>query len=265
VKFAANQHTRGMVQICDAFWPYVVSTPAENIASADNYIKRIRTLLDTRRCVRFTFAPADDKLARSLFADHVPIDDIEHAFLLGCTRKYVSSLNGHASGPIASFGYFRSIVDEVVQMDTSPEYWRYISESLDKYERAWLAQTTVGGSNVPIDPSAARALVEYRGGLSGQHSRLDQCGPVTIGQNNPLASTTFAALTAATHIPVTYMMVADGRGYAMAGVTGSLAMDAGIGIAACLLLGLLMTRIPGGAFGTRVKAIEPLDALPQED
>jgi hypothetical protein len=46
----------------------------------------------------------------------------------------------------------------------------------------------------------------------------------------------------------------------MAGVTGSLAMDAGIGIAAYLLLGPLMTRIPGGAFGTRVKAIEPFDA-----
>lgn len=74
----------------------------------------------------------------------------------------------------------------------------------------------------------------------------------TIGQNNPLASTTFAFLSAATNIPVTYMMIADGRGYAIAGVTGSLAMDAGIGIAACLLLGLLMSRIRGGAFGARV-------------
>jgi hypothetical protein len=64
---------------------------------------------------------------------------------IGCTRKYVSWLNGQASGPIASFGYFRAIVDEVAQMDASPEYWRYISESLDKYERAWLAQSTNGG------------------------------------------------------------------------------------------------------------------------
>jgi PAT family beta-lactamase induction signal transducer AmpG len=87
----------------------------------------------------------------------------------------------------------------------------------------------------------------------------------TIGRNNPLASTTFAFLTAATNIPVTYMLVADGRAYAMAGVTGSLATDAGIGMAACLLLGLLIPRIPGGALGTRVKALEPLDALPQED
>ncbi|MFZ0742906.1 MAG: hypothetical protein WAM85_00775 [Terracidiphilus sp.] len=149
VRFAANQHTRGVVQICDAFWPYLISAPAENIESVGNYIKRVRTLLETRRCVRLTFAPADEKQAQSLFSDHVPIEDIEHAFLLGCTRKYVSWLNGQASGPIVSFGYFRTIVDEVAQMDTSPEYWRYIGESLDKYERAWLAQTADGGCRVP--------------------------------------------------------------------------------------------------------------------
>jgi len=148
-RFAANQHSRGVVQICDAFWPYAMPAPAEDTESVKNYIKRIRTLLETRRCVRFTFAPADEKLAQSLFSDHVPIEDIEHALLLGCTRKYVSWLNGQASGPIASFGYFRAILDEVAQMDTSPEYWRHIAESLDKYERAWLAQSPDGERNCP--------------------------------------------------------------------------------------------------------------------
>jgi PAT family beta-lactamase induction signal transducer AmpG len=87
----------------------------------------------------------------------------------------------------------------------------------------------------------------------------------TIGQNNPLAATTFAFLTAATNIPVTYMIVADGRGYAMGGVAGSLAIDAGIGIAACLLLGLLLYRLPDKAFDSNVAAIEPLNTLSQED
>jgi hypothetical protein len=70
-------------------------------------------------------------------------------------------------------------------------------------------------------------------------------------------------LTAATNIPVTYMMVADGRGYSMGGGTGSLAVDAGIGITACLLLGLLLYRLGGKTFGAGV--VEPLDALLQED
>ena len=87
----------------------------------------------------------------------------------------------------------------------------------------------------------------------------------TIGQNNPLAATTFAFLTAATNIPVTYMMVADGRGYVIGGVAGSLAMDAGISIAACLLLGLLLYQLRGKAIRTGRETIEPLNALPQQD
>ena len=52
----------------------------------------------------------------------------------------------------------------------------------------------------------------------------------TIGKDNPLAATTFAFLTAATNIPVTYMMVIDGRGLCMGGLVGSFTLDAGIGI-----------------------------------
>ena len=85
----------------------------------------------------------------------------------------------------------------------------------------------------------------------------------TIGQANPLASTTFAFLTAATNIPVTYMMVIDGRGYATGGVTGCFAIDAGIGIATCLLLGFLLSRIRGGAFNAGGSKLEPLNVLPQ--
>jgi len=87
----------------------------------------------------------------------------------------------------------------------------------------------------------------------------------TIGQNNPLAATTFAFLTAATNIPVTYMMVADGRGYSMGGLAGGFAMDAGISIAACLLLGLLLYQLPGKEIRMGSETIEPLNALSQED
>jgi hypothetical protein len=87
----------------------------------------------------------------------------------------------------------------------------------------------------------------------------------TIGNNNPLAATTFAFLTAATNIPVTYMMVADGRGYAMGGLAGSFFIDAAVSIAACILMGLLLYWIPGGGFGTGLKAIEPHEPLLQQE
>ena len=62
----------------------------------------------------------------------------------------------------------------------------------------------------------------------------------TVGQNNPLAATTFSVLQAAAIVPLVYMQVVDGRAYTARGVNGSYAVDAGIGMAACLLLALVL-------------------------
>jgi PAT family beta-lactamase induction signal transducer AmpG len=61
-----------------------------------------------------------------------------------------------------------------------------------------------------------------------------------IGPNNPLAATTFAFLTAATNVPVTYMMVADGHTYSVAGISGTLAIDGLTGIATCILAAVVL-------------------------
>lgn len=71
----------------------------------------------------------------------------------------------------------------------------------------------------------------------------------TIGQDNPLATTIFALLSAAGNFPIDYMVAVDGHAYAWHGLAGSFIADAGLGIASCLLLfGLLRltrNRAPG--------------------
>jgi len=67
----------------------------------------------------------------------------------------------------------------------------------------------------------------------------------TIGEGNPLASTQFGLLQAATAFPITYMQALDGQGYGAAGLPGALATDAGLSLLACaalLPLVLLWTR-----------------------
>jgi PAT family beta-lactamase induction signal transducer AmpG len=65
----------------------------------------------------------------------------------------------------------------------------------------------------------------------------------TIGQNNPLAATTFTVLCAATNVPVWYMVLVDSRGYARGGLAATFATDAGLGIAACVVFALLFARL----------------------
>ncbi|MGA8940903.1 MAG: MFS transporter [Acidobacteriaceae bacterium] len=63
-----------------------------------------------------------------------------------------------------------------------------------------------------------------------------------IGRDNPLAATTFTLLTSVMFVPTSYMAFVDGWGYDKGGLIGSFAVDAGFGIAACLLLAIMLRR-----------------------
>ncbi len=73
----------------------------------------------------------------------------------------------------------------------------------------------------------------------------------TIGEDNPLAATIFTVLSAATYVPITYMMIADGGGYSFGKIAGSFGTDAAISITACALVGILLYRLSGNSFHLR--------------
>jgi PAT family beta-lactamase induction signal transducer AmpG len=68
----------------------------------------------------------------------------------------------------------------------------------------------------------------------------------TIGRDNPLASTTFCFISSAFGLPISYLLYVDAFGYDHGGITGSLAIDAITGIAACALLGLMLLWLSRG-------------------
>jgi PAT family beta-lactamase induction signal transducer AmpG len=83
----------------------------------------------------------------------------------------------------------------------------------------------------------------------------------TIGPNNPLAATAFTLLSASTYVPITYMMVFDGRGYAWGGIAGSFGMDAAISIASCLVLGFVLYHLSGKSFRLGAKGHRELPLI----
>jgi PAT family beta-lactamase induction signal transducer AmpG len=64
----------------------------------------------------------------------------------------------------------------------------------------------------------------------------------TIGRNNPLAATTYCLMISASNIPITYMLLVDGWGYARSGVTGSFVADAACGLLSAVALAALLLR-----------------------
>jgi PAT family beta-lactamase induction signal transducer AmpG len=86
-----------------------------------------------------------------------------------------------------------------------------------------------------------------------------------IGPDNPLAATTFSFLTAATNVPVAYMMLADGHAYSARGIAGSFGLDASICIGSCLLAGLLLSKFDRRTARAIPQFPEVADALHQEE
>lgn len=63
-----------------------------------------------------------------------------------------------------------------------------------------------------------------------------------IGQDNPLASTTFTLLTSVMILPISYMGMLDGWGYDYGGLVGGFVVDACLGLAACTFLAILLRK-----------------------
>lgn len=136
----------------------------------------------------------------------------------------------------------------------------------------YLANGTLGGLFTLSLLALPRAPWTFALALLGQFlfQAISYTGTVAlsfeaIGQNNPLAATTFTFLIAATNVPVAYMLYLDGRAYSFGGVRGSFAADALISIVVCVLIGWFLSRLPGEAFGAGLLAVDALQTLPQDE
>ena len=123
IQAAVNQHLGGQIEICDPFWPYEKVRLFAKSDTLAGYIEQTRRLLSAKRCIGSAFTPADERLAAALFERRVPIEDVEHAVLLGCARKYVALINHQSRDSIVAFSYFQNVIEEVRELQMSAEYW----------------------------------------------------------------------------------------------------------------------------------------------
>lgn len=137
IQAAVNQHLGGEIEIRDAFWPYEKPRSAAKTDTVTDYIEQCRRLLGARPCVGNAFTPADERLAASLFERTVPIEDVEHAVVLGCARKYVTLINRQSGDSIMSFSYFENVIEEVRELKMSPQYWLHLRMRVDRLEQQW--------------------------------------------------------------------------------------------------------------------------------
>jgi hypothetical protein len=93
----------------------------------------VRKLLDTYRATPGTTGTVrqpDRLLAAQLFQRGVPLAAVENALVLAATRRLVRPEGAPPLGTIRSLAYFSTVIEEVQQMQVSPDYFQYLRRKL---------------------------------------------------------------------------------------------------------------------------------------
>jgi hypothetical protein len=101
-------------------------------ASQEEYIRRVleayRKTPGTMGAVR----RADRVLALRLYQRGISVSVIENAFVLAATRRLTRAADAPPLGMIRSLAYFLPVIEEVLGLRVSPDYFQYLRHKLER-------------------------------------------------------------------------------------------------------------------------------------
>jgi hypothetical protein len=98
----------------------------------EEYIRRV---LETYRKTPGTMGTVrrpDRALAAQLYQRGVSVSVIENAFVLAATRRLMRPADAPPLGTIRSLAYFLSVIEEVLGLRVSPDYYQYLRNKLER-------------------------------------------------------------------------------------------------------------------------------------
>ena len=79
-----------------------------------------------------TVRRADRMLAAQLYQRGVAVAVIENAFVLAAARRLMRPVDAPPLGTIRSLAYFLPVIEEVLDMRISPEYFQHVRRKLER-------------------------------------------------------------------------------------------------------------------------------------
>jgi hypothetical protein len=95
----------------------------------------VRRLLDAYRVTPGTCGVVrrpDRVLAVQLHQRGVPLEAVENAFVLAAARRLVRPAGAAPLGPIRSLAYFSPVIEEVLHLQVSQEYFQHLRHKLQR-------------------------------------------------------------------------------------------------------------------------------------
>jgi hypothetical protein len=101
----------------------------------EEYIHRIVEAYRKTQGTRGVVRRADRLLAAQLYQRGVAVTVIENALVLAAARRLMRPADAAPLGTIRSLAYFLPVIEEVLAMRVSPEYFQHVRRKLEKIAR----------------------------------------------------------------------------------------------------------------------------------
>jgi hypothetical protein len=98
--------------------------------SQEEYIRRVLEAYRKTPGTMGTVRRPDRVLAVQLYQRGVAMSVVENAFVLAATRRLIRPADAPALGTIRSLAYFLPVIEEVLEMRISPDYFQYLHHKL---------------------------------------------------------------------------------------------------------------------------------------
>jgi hypothetical protein len=79
-----------------------------------------------------TIRRPDRMLAAQMHQRGVPLEVVENALVLAATRRLIRPPDAPPLGIIRSLAYFLPVIEEVLNLRISPDYFRYLRHKLER-------------------------------------------------------------------------------------------------------------------------------------
>jgi hypothetical protein len=98
----------------------------------EEYIRRVLEAYRKTPGTMGTVRRPDRAVAGQLYQRGVSVSVIENAFVLAATRRLMRAADAPPLGAIRSLAYFVPVIEEVLGLRVSPDYFQYLRHKLEQ-------------------------------------------------------------------------------------------------------------------------------------
>jgi hypothetical protein len=101
----------------------------------EGYIRQVLEAYRKTPGTMGTVRRADRMLAMHLYQRGVAVSVIENALVLAAARRLMRPVDAPPLGTIRSLAYFLPVIEEVLELHVSPDYYQHVRRKLERIAR----------------------------------------------------------------------------------------------------------------------------------